>query len=294
MRFDSDGPCQWSIEATVHAGRPYQGVLRLLELRPGALPELPDWLPADASMVGRWRWDFPLAMKAFGNLYDQANEPGPNGEGLYEDLLDGLRDDPEGVHIDLRRELFEQLGPEMWRVSDAGGPHTAEEAAPSESAAAQGMAVRRQGARRADRGRALARFYKGDDRVRRPGVRRFDVWTVGENASLFAARARAIRWLRCAGLALGNGQLLFSTDVDLLRAAISPQGDAPQVARRCGVGLAVGMDQGPRNECHGVRVTSAHRRRRGTVVSVRHGGTAPKTTGIRRAGPTRAVRAIGG
>ncbi len=121
IRFDAAEPCEWSVEAALIVKRPYQGAMRSLELRPGPLPEFPDWIAADVTGADRWRWDFALAMQGFGTLYDQANEPGPDGEGLFQDVLDGLRDDPEGVQVDLRRELFEQLGPEVIQVTDNQG-----------------------------------------------------------------------------------------------------------------------------------------------------------------------------
>ena len=215
VSFAAKEPCEWSIDATVQIARPYAGLMRLMEFRPGQLMQWPDWLRADAVTAGRWRWDFPLAMKGFGNLYDQANEPGPDGEGLFEDLLDGLRDDPEGVQVDLRRDLFEQLTPDMMRISDeqpVSGKPRGEERRWLYVAGVHDVS------KVVD---VLTRFYKGDKRVAHRKSGDFDVWTVGEGASLFV-EGESESLVTVRGLAVGRNTLLFSTDVGMLESALAP------------------------------------------------------------------------
>jgi hypothetical protein len=222
IHFDAAEPCEWSVEAALIIKRPYQGAMRSLELRPGPLPEFPDWVAAESTGAARWRWDFPLAMQGFGTLYDQANEPGPDGEGLFEDVLDGLRDDPEGVQVDLRRELFEQLGPEVVQISDESGSAAAGADSDGEDAGTERLiyvAKVRDAAKVAD---ALARFYKGDDRVKVDTWDAYQVWTVGDNASLFV-EGESDSLVTVRGIALGEGHLLFSTDVALLKSAVTPE-----------------------------------------------------------------------
>ena len=222
VSFGADAPCEWSATATIRAAGPYRGALRVLELRPGPLAELPSWINADVMTAGRWRWDFPLAMKGFGSLYDQANEPGPDGEGLFEDLLDGLRDDPEGVQVDLRRNLFEQLTGEVLRISDGGRPATTEDAASQRWLYVAGV-------RDATKVKeALSRFYQSDKRVEHAQRGAYDVWTVGPGASLFV-EGESDSLVTVRGLALGQDQLLFATDVDLLESALAGGGDGPKL-----------------------------------------------------------------
>jgi len=66
---------------------------------------------------------------------------------------------------------------------------------------------------------ALVRFYKGDDRVRHTKNGRFDVWTVGAGASLFV-EGESDSVVNVRALALGQGQLLFSTSLELLNEAL--------------------------------------------------------------------------
>jgi hypothetical protein len=221
IHFDVAEPCEWSVEAALITKRPYQGAMRSLELRAGPLADLPDWLPADVTGVARWRWDFPLAMQGFGSFYDQANEPGPDGEGLFDDVLDGLRDDPEGVQVDLRKDLFEQLGPEMLQLSDDRGsatPAATADGKPVDTERLLYVVQMRDADRVLD---ALTRFYKGDKRVTRDKWGAYDVWTVGDNASLFV-EGESDSLVTVRGLALGENQLIFSTDVELLKSAVTP------------------------------------------------------------------------
>ena len=96
LTFPTTGNRDWELSIRLITPRPYTKALRLLDMQPGPMPQLPDYIAANATSATFWRWDFPTAMKGFGNLFDEANEPGPDGVGLFEDMLDGLRDDPEG------------------------------------------------------------------------------------------------------------------------------------------------------------------------------------------------------
>ena len=165
VRFAPGEPLEWQIEAGVHAPGPYRGIVRLFGLEPGPMPEIPAWVRGDVVSLAAWRWDFVQAMKGFGTVYDESNEPGPDGEGMFEDMLDALRDDPEGVHVDLRRDVFDQLSPEMLRVTAAGPPVAADE-----PPALHTLFVAPLG----DAGQVrdtFARFYKDDAKVRRRTAR---------------------------------------------------------------------------------------------------------------------------
>ncbi len=214
LSFPAKGSIDWQMQLELLVSDPLTKALRLLELRPGPRPELPNWISADATSATFWRWDFPLAMRGFGNLFDEANEPGPDGVGLFEDMLDGLRDDPEGVQVDLRRDVFEQLGPDIANVTDRRGPQT--ESQPHGDRTLY-VAKVRDVARVRD---ALSRFYRDDDRVRHEHQGEYDVWTVPEGASLFV-EGESDSVVSVRGLALGEGRMLFGTDVELLQSTLA-------------------------------------------------------------------------
>lgn len=217
--FPAQDDLDWQLQLTLVTPRPFDKALRMLELGQGPMPALPDWIGADVTSASFWRWDFPLAMKGFGNLFDEANESGPDGVGLFEDMLDGLRDDPEGVQVDLRREVFAHLGPEIFNVTDRRGPRT--EKLPQGDRSLYVTRVR-DVEKVTD---ALERFYRGDERVERSQSGNYRIWTVPEGASLFV-EGESDSVVSVRALAIGEGRMWFGTDVDMLREALagSPKG----------------------------------------------------------------------
>jgi hypothetical protein len=222
VSFPAEDSLDWQLQLQLVAPRPFDKALRMLELQQGPMPELPDWVGADVTSASFWRWNFPLAMRGFGNLFDEANEPGPDGVGLFEDMLDGLRDDPEGVRVDLRREVFEHLGPELFNVTDRRGPRTEELPEGDRS-----LYVARVRDVEHVTG-ALTRFYRGDDRVRHSQSGNYKVWTVPEGASLFV-EGESDSVVSVRALAIGEGRMLFGTDVDMLHAALAASPDSPRL-----------------------------------------------------------------
>ena len=187
--------------------------MQLLALEPCPLPEIPAWIRGDVVSLAMWRWDFAAAMKGFGTLYDESNEPGPDGEGMFEDMLDALRDDPEGVHTDLRRDVFDQVLPEMLRVTAANAPVAADQ---PPALYTLFVAPLRDVAKVRD---TFARFYKDDAKVRHTRQGDFDVWSVDKRGSLFV-EGESNSLVTVRALAVGDGKLLFSTDTDLLTSAL--------------------------------------------------------------------------
>jgi hypothetical protein len=215
VRLTPGEPLECQVDAGARAPGPYRGILRLLALEPGPLPGIPAWVRSDVVSLAMWRWDFVQAMKGFGTLYDESNEPGPDGEGMFEDMLDALRDDPEGVHIDLRRGVFDQVLPEMLRVTAAGAPAAADEPPALHTLF---VAPVRDVAKVRD---TFTRFYKDDAKVRHARQGDFDVWSVDKRGSLFV-EGESDSVVTVRALAVGDGKLLFSTDTDLLTSALKP------------------------------------------------------------------------
>jgi hypothetical protein len=226
VRFAPDDTCQWSITANMQVERPLRGALRMMELVPGRLPKWPDWLGAGFVTASTLGWDFAQAMKGVGSMYDQATEPGPDGEGLFEDLLDGIRDDPEGVQIDLRTELFARLGPELLSVEDEV-PATQD--SPAERRSLYVAAVPDE----AKMLETLTRFYKDDEKVHHERKGNYEVWWVDETGSLFV-ESESETDVTVRGLALGGGHLALATEVAALDKIIAPASDLRRLADDAG------------------------------------------------------------
>ena len=134
---------------------------------------------ADFASLSLWQCDFPEAITAFGLIFDELAEPGPTGQGLFKDLLDGLRDDPEGPRVDLRREVFPHLGPQVLSVVDRSA--SAEQAAAKHGRSLLVIQCRNAAAVK----EALTRFYKADTEVRQGVLGTDPLWTIGPGKSLF-------------------------------------------------------------------------------------------------------------
>ena len=216
LEFEAPKPCEWEMRAEFRAPRPYRSAMRLLELQPGAFPIVPDWVRDDVASVWFWRWDFPTAMKGFGNLFDEMNQPGPDGEGMFEDMLNGIHEDPEGVKVDLRREVFAQLTPDVVRVRPI---ENREHPSADQATGERWLFVA--GIREPETvANALKRFYAGDKRVSHGSSGNYELWTVPEGSSLFV-EGESTSVVTVRALAIGEGKLLFGPDVDFLKSKIS-------------------------------------------------------------------------
>ncbi len=181
LEFEAPKPCEWDLRAEFRAPRPYRSAMRLLELQPGAFPIVPDWVRDDVASVWFWRWDFPTAMKGFGNLFDDMNQPGPDGEGMFEDMLNGIHEDPEGVKVDLRREVFAQLTPDVVRVRPI---ENREHPSAGQATGERWLFVA--GIREPETvANALKRFYARDKTVSNGSLGNYELWTVPKGKSLF-------------------------------------------------------------------------------------------------------------
>lgn len=74
-----------------------------------------DWLPRDVAGVVCLSCNIQEAFEHVGPLFDQF--VGEGEEGVWEDVLDSLKNDPEGPQIDLRSELIAHLGQRIFIVN---------------------------------------------------------------------------------------------------------------------------------------------------------------------------------
>ena len=75
-----------------------------------------EWIPNDVASYTTFYWDILGAFDNFGPLFDQLLGEGETG--VWKELLDSLRDDPNGPQIDLRGELVGHLGKRVTVVTD--------------------------------------------------------------------------------------------------------------------------------------------------------------------------------
>jgi hypothetical protein len=127
VTIDADGSL--TAEAVVYAPRPLSGSLRMLDLTPAQSLELPDWVSAEvAEQAVLLHANVPAALEGMGPVFDDLFAEG--AEGTYEDVLEDLKD-PDGLNVDLRRDLFPLLGPRVVLVHDRAASETDKSSLPA-------------------------------------------------------------------------------------------------------------------------------------------------------------------
>ncbi len=106
----------------IYAPPPREKGLKMAVLPNGVMASPPAWVPRDVASYATFYVDLVEAFDNFGPLFDDLY--GQGDEGVWEDVLEGLRTDPNGPQIDLREELIVHLGPRVIMLSDYTLPIT--------------------------------------------------------------------------------------------------------------------------------------------------------------------------
>ncbi|MCL2304808.1 MAG: hypothetical protein FWC43_05635 [Planctomycetaceae bacterium] len=92
----------------IYAPRPYRYSMNMLAFCNDTNFELPHWVPEEIAGTTTLYVD-PLEMfDHFGPLFDAMFVPGDRS--AWEDIIDGMKNDPHGLQIDIREELVQLLG----------------------------------------------------------------------------------------------------------------------------------------------------------------------------------------
>ncbi len=106
----------------IFAPPPYTGSMQMLTL-PDATEFAPQpWVPKDVANFSTIYFDIRNAFDHFGPFFDDAF--GDGEEGVWKEIIDGLKLDPNGPQIDLRQDLFVHLGQRVTMITDYELPIT--------------------------------------------------------------------------------------------------------------------------------------------------------------------------
>ena len=98
-------------------GEKYRSAARLLEFpNQGELLPQP-WVPSNASGYTSFSWNVEKAFYAFKPLVNEIA-----GDKIFDDILDGIRDDPRGPMVDIRRDVISHLGNRATSFNDNRPP----------------------------------------------------------------------------------------------------------------------------------------------------------------------------
>ena len=205
---------------TVLMPRPFRKALGVFAFLPSSSFEPPAWLDQELAEYLRFDWDYKQVVQGYGDLFDELSADGE--QGVFQDLLEGMRTDPNGPRVDLKRELFWRLGPDTLLVHDFRGERNSANPRGSRYLVAARLASTQEVKQ------TLERFYQGD-----PGIRRFEaagcpVWTTTTpDGSLFAEGSdRTLP--NFTTVTLSDHELILATDQTMVTDALTvPAGREP-------------------------------------------------------------------
>ncbi len=104
----------------VLAPPPYQSAMKMLDF-PNAAGFTPEaWVPAKIDSYSSFQWNLQTAFDNVGPLFDEV--VGEGEKGVWQDVIDSMRDDPNGPQLDLRKELVAHLGKRCSMLVDTVEP----------------------------------------------------------------------------------------------------------------------------------------------------------------------------
>ncbi len=107
----------------VQAPPPYKLAMKMLVFPNGRDFAPQRWVPRDIATYSTFYADILNAFDNFDSLFDEL--VGEGEQGVWQDVLEQLRDDPNGPQIDLREDLVAHLGQRVTILSDYQLPITA-------------------------------------------------------------------------------------------------------------------------------------------------------------------------
>lgn len=104
----------------VHAPAPYKRAMQMIApINAKEHAPLP-WVPSNVSTFTSIQWDIPKSFDNFGYLFDALFGEGETG--IWKDVLDSIKNDPDGPHLDVTNELIAYLGPRITIIADNQRP----------------------------------------------------------------------------------------------------------------------------------------------------------------------------
>ncbi len=128
------------------------------------------WIPREFATYTTWNWNIQNAFPFVGTLVDEV----AGDKGVFDDLLDSLKEDRNGPQVDIRKELVGNLGTRVSLVTDYALPIS-----PKSDRTLVGIETTNEKAVAI----AIEKSMKGDESVRRREVEGFTVWEVTTKAT---------------------------------------------------------------------------------------------------------------
>jgi hypothetical protein len=220
VTFPTSGPTDLDLRGRVLVTQPLTKAAKLLDFSAASPLAIPEWFDTGIASVSLWGCDVSQAVTAFGHLFDELNEPGPTGQGVFQDMLAGLRDDPEGPQVDLLRDLFPHLGPSVIEASDCH-----EETVKSKTTKTRRTLLVLQCRDHDKVLKTLKRFYLKDEDIKEQTIEQGTLWTVGEGRSLlfegFEGEKSSKPAAGIRAILLGDKTVVLATEPEMLTSRLA-------------------------------------------------------------------------
>ncbi|HEY1064578.1 MAG TPA: hypothetical protein VGE52_00650, partial [Pirellulales bacterium] len=185
-----------------------ENALRLLRFINRDVRAAQEWLPAGVGTYIDLTWDTDVAFEGFGSFFDEYMEE----KGAWKDLIDSVREDPNGPGIDLRKDLIGLLGDRVSIVSRfvmPAGVDSRQKLVIAETKDEKKMAAN------------IEASLKGDPKVKSrdfEGIRLHEIHDQ-QPPPVPGAGPKAVK-IPPTAIAVANGSLLIATHVDLMETVL--------------------------------------------------------------------------
>ena len=116
--------CEILHRTALFAPKPHEKAMKMMVF-PNAADFAPQpWVPRDVATYYTGYVDILTAFDNFGSMFDEMF--GEGDKGVWEDVLEGFREDPYGPQIDLRKDVVAKLGNRVTAITDYELPITPE------------------------------------------------------------------------------------------------------------------------------------------------------------------------
>ena len=219
------------LRTAIYAPKPWQKSMNMLAFPNAAPVPPPAWVPRDVGTYVSATVDVKTAEANFEPLFDSLF--GEGDEGVWTEVKESLRDDPNGPRIDLEKDLIGHLGQRVTAVIDYHMPIT-----PASERVCMSIDTSNERVV-AD---TIRRSMETDPNVKRRNIGGFDVWELveeqldvpqveidGEPAARIGGDGPAPgeegsdRLLPRSAIVVAHGQLFIASHTDILELVLSPR-----------------------------------------------------------------------
>jgi hypothetical protein len=194
-------------------------------------PAIPAWIADDVESLLVVGWDYVAALEGYGSWFEMRYAEGE--EGVFQDVLRELRDEPDAPGVDVRRELVDQLQGPLLAVTFPRRTADGDSERPKETLLAARVAAPPRVAQ------AVRKMLVGDPDVRLQKIGAVDVWVFRDSPQSAGADDTATRStlgpdLSRRAVCVAHDHLLVASDLETMSDLLQPRrtagslGDSPQ------------------------------------------------------------------